>query len=76
MKWEYAVTWDFDWDTKNDEIFDELQRLGQEGWELITVDKGVAYFKRPLFPEATLNEVKEPAKTLSIREAVEAFYNK
>lgn len=27
-----------------------IQELGQDGWELISVDNGVAYFKRPIYP--------------------------
>lgn len=34
-----------------------IQELGQDGWELISVDNGVAYFKRPLRAEATITDL-------------------
>ena len=34
-----------------------LSRIGKEGWELVSVDNGVAYFKRPI-DEAARNREK------------------
>lgn len=45
MKWEYLVT-QLNRETFKDE--DRLNELGQSGWELVSVDNGIAYFKRPL----------------------------
>lgn len=33
---------------------DGLNKLGREGWELVSVDNGMAYFKRPVDNHAKL----------------------
>lgn len=33
-----------------------LNSIGQDGWELVSVDDGVAYFKRPLKAEAVVTK--------------------
>ena len=44
QKWEYKILWlKFDTNTEA-----ELNHLGEQGWELVTVDEGNNYFfKRP-----------------------------
>lgn len=44
-KWEYTELF-----VGNGGGFDELQRLGQKGWELISVDNEMAWLKRLLPP--------------------------
>ncbi len=43
MKWEYKPL-----DLGLYGYEDKLNKLGIEGWELVSVDNGIAYFKRPL----------------------------
>lgn len=31
---------------------EKLNRLGVDGWELVTIDNGIAYFKRPIQPKS------------------------
>lgn len=42
MKWEYKTL-----DLGLYGYEDKLNKLGTEGWELVSVDNYVAYFKRP-----------------------------
>lgn len=43
MKWEYkVVVWDLN------TFQDYMNKLGLEGWELVTTDENYLYFKRPL----------------------------
>ena len=58
MKWEYAVYTfanlsidDLEYLTKT------LDAYASKGWELISVDNGFHYFKRPLIEEQTNKEV-------------------
>ena len=45
-KWEYRVTFVSCLDNKLENTEDELNRLGLEGWELVTVDEcGWLYLK-------------------------------
>jgi hypothetical protein len=44
MKWEYTVIPVSDAYSDSEQYFDEL---GCQGWELVSVDEGIAYFKRP-----------------------------
>lgn len=34
-----------------------LNTVGQDGWELVSVDGGIAYFKRPLKAEAAITDL-------------------
>ena len=43
MKWEYRTV-----DLGLYGYEDKLNKAGTEGWELVSVDNGIAYFKRPL----------------------------
>lgn len=49
QKWEYHIehTYIFEGDGVDD-FREEAKRLGQRGWELFSVDNGIAYFKRPI----------------------------
>ena len=57
MRWEYhtETTYDLN-DINGSDEFRELyqlvtntfKQLGQEGWELVSVDNGIAYFKRAI----------------------------
>lgn len=59
MKWEYCVEAMRNIETELD--FENLSRIlterGQNGWELISVDNGFYYFKRPLTEEVQNKEV-------------------
>lgn len=53
MKWEYKIVGNGKPERlTDDEYYEALRtnyrRWGKEGWELVTVSKGIAYFKRPL----------------------------
>jgi len=51
MKWEYKLTIglsDSDDVTALDVFGNNYNSLGQQGWELVAVDSGIAYFKRAL----------------------------
>ena len=51
MKWEYKAII-----PENDFVPESLMNeLGQEGWELVYVDNGIAYFKRPIVDHAKLS---------------------
>lgn len=56
MKWEYkaARVKEDRWDVIEIPLLD---RLGREGWELVSVDNGIAYFKRP-HPESVADMYK------------------
>lgn len=41
MRWEY-------WIEEMPPDMKEFNEMGEKGWELVSVDNGVAYFKRPL----------------------------
>lgn len=48
MKWEYSAL-----DLKQNRVafgdtYEVLKQAGLEEWELVSVDNGIAYFKRPL----------------------------
>lgn len=49
VKWEYTSQYLWkdvsDVDTRNNQI---LNKHGNEGWELVSVDNNIAYFRRPL----------------------------
>jgi hypothetical protein len=51
MKWEYnrmLVTSDKWANPLDDEfIYEYINEQGEDGWELVAVDSGIAYFKRP-----------------------------
>jgi len=47
--------WEYDWEWVNDEFHNStlrrvsgLKTMGQDGWELVAVYDGRAYFKRPI----------------------------
>ena len=50
MKWEYNrfLVRSDEWDNSLDDEFihKTMDRLGEDGWELVSVDDGIAYFKR------------------------------
>lgn len=46
IKWEYATT-----KVRVDGWQSRFAEYGLAGWELVSVDNGVAYFKRSLEPE-------------------------
>lgn len=45
MKWEY---WKAELPSREKEVISYLDKFGNEGWELVSVDDGTLYFKRPL----------------------------
>ncbi len=45
QKWDYRVERVAYY---NEQAEPELQRLGEEGWELVAIDEGYAFLKRPL----------------------------
>lgn len=53
MKWEYIYI-KFRWDdgTYPEDMHYRLNILGKDGFELVTVYDGIAYFKRPLRPKS------------------------
>lgn len=49
IKWEYCVTFFHpDKEYTRFTIKQELNIYGEDGWELVNVDGGTAYFKRPI----------------------------
>lgn len=54
MKWEYkiATLWPDVLSETDDNITSDnqelLNQIGEEGWELVSVDSGIAYFKRAI----------------------------
>ena len=58
QKWEYLVLYRDGSDVYavNEKRYEKpykmihpyLEQLGKEGWELVSVDKGTLYFKRPI----------------------------
>lgn len=48
MKWEYKTQLVGKVDLELDRITKYLNLHGNDGWELVAVDNGVAYFKRPV----------------------------
>lgn len=48
MRWEYQWTNFNLLDYTAQEKGEFFLEIGQEGWELVNVDNGIAYFKRPL----------------------------
>lgn len=50
MKWEYFL-YRFFYSEELDTLEEQakvFKELGQENWELVSVDNGIAYFKRPI----------------------------
>ena len=49
MKWEY-LTSAIPKNARNtiEEVDDKFEYYGKQGWELVSVDNGIAYFKRPI----------------------------
>lgn len=41
-----------------DEIAEAFDSLGKSGWELVSVDNGKAYFKRPVRMKLVKNDVR------------------
>lgn len=39
----------------------DLAAMGKKGWELVSVDNGIAYFKRPIEPKDTKIETVDPS---------------
>lgn len=48
MKWEYDYVYPTDRPDKLQETIAVMKDMGRDGWELVSVDNGIAYFKRPL----------------------------
>lgn len=53
MKWEHDVVNLDEWHTKYPGLSYQyfLNKEGEQEWELVSVDNGIAYFKRELKPE-------------------------
>lgn len=72
MKWQYNI------EKISDDpqvVREDLHILGMRGWELVSVDNGVAYFKRPVKVRASppvLNFCSDPEASKS-PEDTEAF---
>lgn len=68
MKWEY-VTIDL---SVFDNVDKRLNTMGSSDWELVSVDAGVAYFKRPIEDEyrrsKTYKAIEHPGNMLTLRE--------
>jgi len=49
-KWQYNVVGGLNGFSQISEVFDAMNRLGAEGWELVDMDhdRGWAWFKRPI----------------------------
>lgn len=45
MKWEYTTYFVSE---APDRVEASFNKLGAMGWELVTIDRGIAYFKRPI----------------------------
>ena len=48
MKFEYDYLYPVGRIEKLDDTIVSMKHMGTEGWELVSVDNGIAYFKRPL----------------------------
>lgn len=63
MKWEYnrmvVASEEGVGPLDDDFVYEFMQRLGKENWELVTVSDGVAYFKRPREDNGEEEAVKE-----------------
>lgn len=73
QKWEYLVVHPVPF---MDEDETTAYELGQRGWELVAVDNGYAYFKRPVAPTFMLKTETAPAVALDLdikRALFEAF---
>lgn len=66
-KWEFATV---SLKRSGDRFGKELASLGQRGWDLVSVDGGIAYFKRSI--PVTVNAVNpgSRAKSTAISEAL------
>ena len=52
--------WEYLWyRAESAQDFDKMQRFGKEGWELVAVWDGNAYFKRPLLPYSSRMQTEE-----------------
>lgn len=51
IKWEYSI---YTVQNRPEEILEILQTAGEQGWELVSVDKGILFLKRP-FIETNIN---------------------
>ncbi len=57
MKWEYkGVEWLELMKFTHSEGDGELVKLGNEGWELVTISEGYAIFKRPKSEEEEIED--------------------
>jgi hypothetical protein len=65
MKWDYLVV-KVHQDIESTEL--GFMTLGYEGWELVSVDSGIAYFKRPKF------ELKPPELKPEDKQAIEGYF--
>lgn len=53
MKWEYKRLFVSEYGPELiDGKYGKLGEYGREGWELVSVDNGKAYFKRPIQPKS------------------------
>ena len=60
MKWEYDISVELgpiNTTKKAESLVEFLDEKSRLGWELISVDNGVHYFKRPLTEEVQSKEV-------------------
>ncbi len=57
MKWEYTVVYLANFELSD---IDALNEFGKMGWEMVTVDNGIIYFKRALgLAEVDIKETVE-----------------
>jgi len=67
MQWEYR----FESLPNNiNERFAILENLGQFGWELVSVDQGIAYCKRPVSVELTCSVEMTEDRTAELAEKI------
>lgn len=65
-KWEYKSL-DMNSFVSRHRAMEYLEKVGQEKWELVSVDNGIAYFKRPINEMSSeVNKTAFEARVLTI----------
>lgn len=57
-KWEYSVIYVSSYSS----VIDDLNKAGEEGWELVAIASGWFYLKRPIPAKVESVKVKEQAR--------------
>lgn len=58
MKWEYTVIYlaSFELSKETNSLVDALNEFGKMEWQLVAIDNGIIYLKRPWYPKSELTE--------------------